>query len=124
MQAPPALGPVIPVVTAYGGVLALIFFAGYWAIRLYRMVTEARDKKPVSDTPDLRGVLTGALDGFAQHTDLELTQHFDQLRRDLTTTIERAHERTQKQNVDAMQRFLLELELFVKTPTERRRSSR
>ena len=46
-----------------------------------------------------------------QHLDLVLTAHFDQLRRDLATTIERAHESTQKDTRNALTQHLLDLEL-------------
>ena len=86
--------------------------------QMWRYVTEGR-KQATREEPHAGG---GSL---SQHLDLEITQHFDQLRRDLTTTIERAHERSDKQNADAMQRLLLEMETFVKdSVAERRRRPR
>lgn len=46
-----------------------------------------------------------------QRLDLALTSHFDQLRRDLTTTIERQHELSRDDARNALTTHLLELEL-------------
>lgn len=47
----------------------------------------------------------------AQRLDLALTTHFDQLRRDLTTTIERQHALSRDDARNALTTHLLELEL-------------
>lgn len=109
MQAPPNVEPLGDLVVRFGGITAVLLWAAFWGIRLWRHITEGR-----------KAAATGEPVGAA-HIDLVLTEHFDQLRRDLTTTIERAHAHTQKETVDAMQRFLLELELIVKGVNDRRR---
>jgi hypothetical protein len=50
---------------------------------------------------------------IAQHLDLALTRHFDWLRRDLETKISKEHEDTRKEWTNSLQRFLLDLEVFV-----------
>lgn len=52
---------------------------------------------------------------LTQHLDLTITEHFDQLRRDLETKISKEHDSTRKDWENALQRFLLDLELFVVT---------
>lgn len=46
-----------------------------------------------------------------QHLDLTLTEHFDQLRRDLTTTVERQHELSRDDMRNALATLILEQEL-------------
>lgn len=86
----------------YGGAKVVLLIQGW--LRDRHAPAEAADTTPL-----------------AQHLDFTLTGMFDQLRRDLTRTIERAHELGQKEAANTMQRFLLELELFVKGPSDERR---
>jgi len=130
VQAPPATGPLGDLVVRFGGILGVLLWAAIGGIKFWRYFTEGRDKKahveaaPV-DAEALVDQVTEAMraENRAQsaHLDLEITKHFDQLRRDLTTTIERAHERSDIQTADAMQRLLLQMETFVKTSILERR---
>lgn len=57
---------------------------------------------------------------LSQHLDLALTKHFDWLRRDLETKIGKEHDDTRKDWTNALQRFMLDLELFVLRGTKPR----
>jgi hypothetical protein len=61
---------------------------------------------------------------LTQHFDLTVTNAFDQLRRDLTTTIERQHEVTRKEWENMLQRFMVEMELSVLRGDKRRKGDR
>jgi len=128
MQAPSPLEPLDTFIARFGGALGILFFGGWSAVKLWRVLTEARDKKNPETVLDPAVVVEQFTEAMhaenrtqSAHLDLEITRHFDQLRRDLTTTIERAHERSDKQTADAMQRLLFEMETFVKESILERR---
>lgn len=93
--------PLAPILAAIAAILLAVAL-------VIRQVVQSRDKKADPD------------DAVAQR----IEGYLDQMRRDLQSTIETAHARTDKQNADAMQRLLLELEIFVKGALERRRGPR
>lgn len=55
-------------------------------------------------------------EAMRQHLDIIITEHFDQLRRDLETKIGNEHKTTRDDWTNALSRFMLELELFITNP--------
>jgi hypothetical protein len=94
--------------------LAALVWAAYGG---YLLATKLRSKADGPDTSSKE---------LSQAIDLQLTEGFDQLRRDLTTTSERQHTELLKEWNNALQRFMLELEIFVMggQGTKRRKDDR
>jgi hypothetical protein len=58
---------------------------------------------------------------ITQHLDLAMTEHFDQLRRDLETKIQQEAVATRQDHRNALHQLVLDLELFKRRPGREKR---
>jgi hypothetical protein len=103
IQAPePAGVEVIVTLVKLVGAPAVMFFGFVWVFRRL-LLPKQNGAAKAHDEQEKKEAL--------QHLDLTLTTHFDQLRRDLTTTVERQHELSRDDLRNALATLLLEQEL-------------
>lgn len=80
-------------------------------ILIKKYVMTPANGKATDDLKTLTEGVAGAFKGMMQAQDLSRTQHFDQLRRDLTTTIEKQAQLSRDDLRNALGTLLLEQEL-------------
>jgi hypothetical protein len=98
---PPAMDVIVTLVKLVGAP-TVMFFGFVWVFRRLLLPKQNGAAKNDADKEKREAL---------QHLDLTLTTHFDQLRRDLSTTVERQHELSRDDMRNALSTMLMEMEL-------------